>query len=73
MKSVHPVANMSEYLFMFPQIGLTIANEVFPEAVNYFLDQGNDDDIDSDDSDDEDDDDDADEIDLEKPRKKQKV
>ncbi len=30
-----------------------------PEAVNYFLDQGNDDDIDSDDSDDEDDDDDA--------------
>ncbi|KAK0208445.1 hypothetical protein DFS33DRAFT_445049 [Desarmillaria ectypa] len=55
------------------EIGLTIANEVFPEAVNYFLDQGNEDDIDSDDSDDSDDDDDAEEIDLEKPRKKQKV
>jgi len=51
-------------------IGVTIANEVFPEAIDFFLGTGGDE-MDSDDSDS--DDDDADEIDLEKPRtKKQK-
>ncbi|KAJ7102288.1 hypothetical protein B0H15DRAFT_875671 [Mycena belliarum] len=54
------------------ELGITIANEVFPEAIEYFLGTaGGDEDIDSDDEDDEDD---AEEIDLEKPRsKKQKV
>ncbi|KAJ7462750.1 hypothetical protein B0H11DRAFT_2054146 [Mycena galericulata] len=53
-------------------LGITIANEVFPEAIEYFLGQaGGDEEMDSDD---EDDDDDEEEIDLEKPRsKKQKV
>ncbi|KAJ7456603.1 hypothetical protein FB451DRAFT_1098750 [Mycena latifolia] len=56
------------------ELGITIANEVFPEAIEYFLGQaGGDDDVDSDDEED-DDDDEAEEIDLEKPRsKKQKV
>jgi len=54
-------------------VGLTIANEIFPEAIEYFLGNIGGDDIDSEDED-EDDDDDAEEIDLEKPRsKKQKV
>jgi template-activating factor I len=53
------------------QIGLTIANEIFPEAIDFFLGTKHDSD---EDSDDEDDDDDEEEIDLEKPRaKKQKV
>ncbi|KAF7367241.1 hypothetical protein MSAN_00785900 [Mycena sanguinolenta] len=55
-----------------PKIGITIANEVFPDAIEFFLGQagGDDEDLDSDD----DDDDEAEEIDLEKPRsKKQKV
>lgn len=52
-------------------IGTIIANELFPEAIDYFLGTA-DDDLDSDDEDSEDDED-ADEIDLEKPRpKKQK-
>ena len=54
------------------QVGIVIANEIFPEAIEYFL--GN---VDGDvtDSEEEDDvDDDAEEIDLEKPRpKKPKV
>ncbi|KAK7064539.1 SAC domain-containing protein [Favolaschia claudopus] len=56
------------------ELGVTIANEVFPEAIEYFLGEaGGDADIDSDDEED-DDDEDAEEIDLEKPRaKKQKV
>jgi template-activating factor I len=50
---------------------VTIANEVFPEAIDYFLGNAGGDELDSDDEDDSDDD--ADEIDLEKPRmKKQK-
>ncbi|KAJ6501667.1 hypothetical protein C8R47DRAFT_1108264 [Mycena vitilis] len=55
------------------ELGITIANEVFPEAIEYFLGQaGGDDDVDSDDEDE--DDDEAEEIDLEKPKsKKQKV
>ncbi|TFK41303.1 hypothetical protein BDQ12DRAFT_679231 [Crucibulum laeve] len=54
-------------------LGLTIANEIFPEAIEYFLGNAGGDDIDSD-SEEEDDDEDAEEIDLEKPRsKKQKV
>ncbi|KAJ7042643.1 hypothetical protein C8F04DRAFT_1076616 [Mycena alexandri] len=54
------------------ELGITIANEIFPEAIEYFLGQagGDDDDLDSDDEDE----DDAEEIDLEKPKsKKQKV
>lgn len=52
---------------------MTIANEIFPEAIEYFLGNIGGDDLDSEDEDDEDDDD-AEEIDLEKPRsKKQKV
>ncbi len=56
------------------QIGLTIATEIFPEAIEFFLGHGQDDSMDSDIDSDEDDEDDAEEIDLEKPRtKKQKV
>jgi len=51
------------------ELGITIANDVFPEAIEYFLGQaGGDDDVDSDDEDE--DDDEAEEIDLEKPRSK---
>lgn len=58
---------------MHDQIGLTIGNEIFPEAIDYFMGNAGGEDLDSDDEDDEDDDD-AEEIDLEKPRsKKQKV
>ena len=54
------------------QIGVTIANDVFPEAIEYFLGQAGGEDVDSDEEDDSDDDDEE-EIDLEKPRlKKQK-
>ncbi|KAJ7356994.1 hypothetical protein DFH08DRAFT_850715 [Mycena albidolilacea] len=55
------------------ELGITIANEVFPEAIEYFTGElGGDEDLDSDDEEDEDDE--AEEIDLEKPRsKKQKV
>ncbi|KAJ7081980.1 hypothetical protein C8R43DRAFT_1052513 [Mycena crocata] len=54
------------------ELGITIANEVFPEAIEFFLGTaGHDEDMDSDDEEDEDD---EDEIDLEKPKsKKQKV
>jgi template-activating factor I len=54
---------------------LTIATEVFPEAVEFFLGRAGADEFDEEDSEDEEeDDDDAEEIDLEKPRpKKQKV
>ena len=56
------------------QIGVTIANDVFPEAIEYFLGQAGGDDLDSDEEDeDSEDDDEEEEIDLEKPRpKKQK-
>lgn len=53
------------------QLGMIIANEIYPEATDYFLGQAGGDEIDSDDEEDEDDDDDeADEIDLEKPQTK---
>lgn len=57
------------------EMGLTIASEIFPEAIDYFLGNTGGDELDSEDEEDsEDDDDDAEEIDLEKPRnKKQKV
>ena len=55
------------------EIGVTIANEIFPEAIEYFLGNMNGEDEDSED-DSEDDDDEAEEIDLEKPKtKKRKV
>ncbi|TFL06497.1 hypothetical protein BDV98DRAFT_559516 [Pterulicium gracile] len=55
------------------ELGNSIANEVYPEAIDFFLgNTGDDGEIDSDEEDD--DDDDAEEIDLEKPKpKKQKV
>ncbi|KAJ8084355.1 hypothetical protein AAF712_001145 [Marasmius tenuissimus] len=54
------------------EVGLNIANEIFPEAIDYFLGTAGGDDLDSEDE--EDDDDEAEEIDLEKPKtKKQKV
>lgn len=54
------------------QVGIVIANEIFPEAIEYFLGNVDGDISDSEDEDDEDDD--AEEIDLEKPRsKKRKV
>ena len=60
-----------QLLKLLIQIGLAISNEIFPEAVDYFLGNAGGDELDSDDEDDSDDD--ADEIDLEKPRlKKQK-
>ena len=55
------------------QIGVTIANDVFPEAIEYFLGHAGGDDVDSDEEDEESDDENEEEIDLEKPRpKKQK-
>ena len=55
----------------FLQVGPTIANEVFPDAIQYFTGAMDDSEYGSDDEDDEeDDDDDAEEIDLEKPRAK---
>ena len=54
------------------QVGIVIANEIFPEAIEYFLGDVDGDVTDSEEEDD--DDDDAEEIDLEKPRpKKPKV
>ncbi|KAH9487076.1 Protein SET [Psilocybe cubensis] len=56
------------------EIGVVIANEIFPEAIEYFLGNVDGEITDSEDEDDDDDDDDAEEIDLEKPRsKKRKV
>lgn len=53
------------------KVGMLIANEIFPEATDYFLGTAGGDELDSDEEDS--DDDDADEIDLEKPKlKKQK-
>lgn len=51
------------------QLGVIIANEIFPEAVDYFLGDAGGDELDSDDEDSEDDDEEE-EIDLEKPRPK---
>ncbi|KAG8713859.1 hypothetical protein FRC11_010706 [Ceratobasidium sp. 423] len=60
------------------QIGPTIVQDVFPQALRYYRGEAeagramidSDDDVDSDEEDEEDDDDDEDEIDLEQPRKK---
>ena len=55
------------------QLGVAIANDIFPEAIEYFLGQTGGDELDSEDEEDSEDDDDEEEIDLEKPRpKKQK-
>lgn len=55
-------------------MGVTIANEVFPEAIEYFLGNINNEEEDSEEDDSEDDEEDDAEIDLEKPRiKKRKV
>ncbi|KAI0080006.1 hypothetical protein K474DRAFT_1658243 [Panus rudis PR-1116 ss-1] len=51
------------------EIGVLIANDIFPEAIEYFLGNVPNDDIDSDDED-SDDDENEEEIDLEKPRPK---
>ena len=51
------------------QLGVMIANDIFPEAIDYFLGNAGGDDIDSDDEDSEDDSNEE-EIDLEKPRPK---
>ncbi|KAF7789201.1 hypothetical protein EIP86_000140 [Pleurotus ostreatoroseus] len=50
-------------------LGVLIANDIFPEAIEYFLGQRSGDD-DSEEDDEDDDDEDEDEIDLEKPRPK---
>jgi template-activating factor I len=55
-------------LILHQQVGVVIANEIFPEAIEYFLGNVNEDITDSEEEDD--DDDDAEEIDLEKPRSK---
>lgn len=47
-----------------------IGNDIFPEAIEYFLGRRSGEDLDSEEEDSEDDDDEADEIDLEKPRPK---
>jgi len=51
------------------EIGLVLANELFPDADRFFFGPDEDEELD-DDSEDEEDDDDEDEIDLEKPKKK---
>jgi template-activating factor I len=51
-------------------VGTTIANEIFPEAIDYFLGNAGNEEAGSDDEEEESDDDDAEEIDLEKPRPK---
>ncbi|CCM01618.1 uncharacterized protein FIBRA_03679 [Fibroporia radiculosa] len=54
-------------------VGVLIANDIFPEAIDYFLGTAGGDDIDSDEDEDSEDDENEEEIDLEKPRpKKQK-
>ena len=56
------------------QLGVNIAHDVFPEAIEYFLGEKGGAEIDSDEEDEEDDDENEEEIDLEKPRvKKRKV
>lgn len=49
---------------------MLIANDIFPDAIDYFLGQVPDDDELGDETDDDEDDDDEEEIDLEKPRPK---
>jgi len=64
--------NFFEYGIDPSEIGVVIANEVFPEAIEYFLGNVAGDSEDEDDEDSEDDEDDAAEIDLEKPRPKKR-
>ncbi|KAI0029143.1 hypothetical protein K488DRAFT_89013 [Vararia minispora EC-137] len=55
----------------YNDLGVTIANEIFPDAIQYFTgDMGDDDDEEDDEEDEEDDDEEEEEIDLEKPRAK---
>jgi template-activating factor I len=55
------------------QLGVHIAHDVFPEAIEYFLGEKSGVEIDSEDEDDEDDEDEnEEEIDLEKPRVKKR-
>ena len=54
------------------QLGVNIAHDVFPEAIDYFLGEKGGQDIDSDDEDDSEDDENEEEIDLEKPRVKKR-
>lgn len=58
--------------FIVDQIGVTIANDVFAEAIDYFLGNVGGEELDSEDEEDEEDDEDAEEIDLEKPRSKKR-
>jgi template-activating factor I len=68
--STDELASCSHRLILYVQIGMLIANEIFPEATDYFLGKIGGEDLDSDE---EDSDDEAEEIDLEKPKtKKQK-
>jgi len=68
--------NFFETATDYTDIGILLANEIFPEAIDYFTGEatagltGDDDDEDITDSEEEDEDDDAEEIDLEKPRTK---
>ena len=56
------------------QLGVNIAHDVFPEAIEYFLGEKGGVEIDSEDEEDEEEDENEEEIDLEKPRvKKRKV
>ena len=53
------------------QLGVLIANDIFPDAIEYFLGQRSGDDDESEEE--EDDDLDEEEIDLEKPRPKKRA
>ncbi|KAF8640649.1 hypothetical protein AX17_000306 [Amanita inopinata Kibby_2008] len=65
--------NFFEHENDLTEIGATIGNEIFPDAIDYFLGNVGGDELESEDEE-EDDDDEAEEIDLEKPRpKKQRV
>lgn len=65
--------NFFEYSNDPMDIGVTIATDMFPEAIDYFLGHMDGDELDSEDDDEDDDDDDeAEEIDLEKPRPKKR-
>ena len=54
------------------QIGVTIATEIFPDAIEYFLGNLGGEELDSEDEDEDEDDEEEDEIDLEKPRSKKR-
>ena len=54
------------------EVGIAIANEVFPEAIEYFMGNVNEGESDSDEEDSDDEEDESAEIDLEKPRTKKR-